>query len=1283
MAYQPKSYRKFVATAATATLVASAVTPAFAASDFSDVSSTYKDAVNYLVENNIAKGTSETTFGTNNTITRGDAAVMIANALKLDVSDAPESSFTDLNSRVKNAVNALYAKGIINGKSATKFEPNANITRVEMAKVVTLAYGLEAGDTKNEFTDVNSTFDPYVDALLNNNITLGITGDLFGATQDVTRGQFALFMYRGKDLLPGTEVPATPVATVESIKAVNETTMEVVLDGEVTAVSAADFKFNNGLQVLKAEIKTAAAAAGTKTTVVLTTSTQTPGQTYSLVSYKGETVENVTVPGYVAPTPEVTSVTALNLKQFTVTFNQTVDKTSAEDKANYQFNKTALAGGDVVKLNEDGKSVTVTLASANTNQDVKEVAVKDVKNADGVKVSDYKVDVTFLDLTIPTVVSAKQIAPNEVQVFFSEPVQGTGFLIDGGKYSATVKSYDDATNSVILTTGTLENGEHTITVNTNTGDTVRDYAGLKLAKSDVKFTVAADTTAPTLVSAEAKTQTEVVLTFSEQIDAATLGTNVYHTAETAAYKASTVTPVAGSNGTQFTVAFSNPIPAGTATFLVSKEAAKDNFSNKNSAVLQVTAPVAVDTVKPAVTGFKYIDTKKAEITLSEEVTGADVRGNFKVTDKDGKAVDFTISGYTDKDKKLTINFTSALKEGAQYKLEVTGLKDKAVVPNEMLKYTNTFTATDVTGPTVSTTGIYNTTDRTVTVFFNEPVDGTTALDKSKYTLRYASDTKELALPTDATVSLGGNNTSVTIKLPTTVKDSAGTDISSSISGLVVGQVKDVAGNNSNTFTLVGFAPAGNLGAADVITGSAKTTDTRTVQFEVDTPLKSIVAADFTVNAKNVEFATFENKTLSDGSYGALVTLKVAEVDKWATAATPAIATKAITASKTLYDGGLDVSTSLVAAAKDGVAPAVDKTGSPAVDNVVVKDNKLANGNVGQDGIVDTIEVAFTEALKVSTVSIDDFQVSGYEVKDLTISGGNTVALEVKQAGAANMTDTFVVKLVGSISDTADNVLAASTTEYKSIAVTVPAVTAATLNVATGVTAGTLTTQEYSVDGGTTWTTFGSANETLGASVLASLDATKDFKVRVKATASAPAGAVQTIDVLAGPVAPTTTLNVATGGTTGTLTTQEYSVDGGATWTTFSSADATLGAPVLASLDATKDFKVRVKATSTTLAGAVQTIDLAASTAITVGTGTYTQSTDVLTQGDGNLAAGTYLWRAETSANTWSEWQLVTLTGGTPWTVGATKPGALLKVELKAISGTTSAPSAAVQITSAD
>ncbi|KXH84029.1 S-layer homology domain-containing protein [Sporosarcina sp. HYO08] len=225
MSNQPKSYKKFIATAATATLVATAIIPTASAAEakaFTDVNKNYKTAVDYLVSQNITKGINDTTFGTDQPIKRGDAAIFIAKALDLDTVNAPDAGFKDVNSRVKGAVNAIVQAKIAGGKSETTFAPDDNITRAEMSKLLVNAYNLQAGDTKNTFTDVNNTWDPYVDALLASGVTMGLNETTFGATQDVTRGQFALFIYRGESTKPepgkAPEVVSVDAANAKQVK---------------------------------------------------------------------------------------------------------------------------------------------------------------------------------------------------------------------------------------------------------------------------------------------------------------------------------------------------------------------------------------------------------------------------------------------------------------------------------------------------------------------------------------------------------------------------------------------------------------------------------------------------------------------------------------------------------------------------------------------------------------------------------------------------------------------------------------------------------------------------------------------------------------------------------------------------------------------------------------------------------------------------------------------------------------------------------------------------------
>ncbi|MEZ7172899.1 S-layer homology domain-containing protein [Sporosarcina sp. OR05] len=232
MAHQPKAYKKFVATAATATLVASAIAPVASAAtpNFTDVSKAYQDAVNYLVENGIANGTTETTFGTSNNISRGDAAVMIANALKLDTAKAPDAGFQDVNARVAGSVNAIVEAGIASGKTATAFDPAAYITRQEMAKMLANAYKLTAKENAN-FTDVNNNWIGYVSALKEAGITLGKTETTFAPTENLTRGEFALFMFRAEGGVVGE-------VALSSAKAINAKTIEVTFNKAVDTEKA-------------------------------------------------------------------------------------------------------------------------------------------------------------------------------------------------------------------------------------------------------------------------------------------------------------------------------------------------------------------------------------------------------------------------------------------------------------------------------------------------------------------------------------------------------------------------------------------------------------------------------------------------------------------------------------------------------------------------------------------------------------------------------------------------------------------------------------------------------------------------------------------------------------------------------------------------------------------------------------------------------------------------------------------------------------------------------------
>jgi len=626
---------------------------------------------------------------------------------------------------------------------------------------------------------------------------------------------------------------------------------------------------------------------------------------------------------------KVESVSAINASQIQVKFASAVEKKSAEAAANYTLD--SYGGAKTPKLVDD-KTVVLTLDPAAVGalqQETKTITVADVKSAadESKKIETFTGKISFLDLTLPTATEAKLVGPGKVQVFFSEPVQPTdgklGFLIDGGQYSVTVDRYDAVTKSVTLLTGSLSLGAHTVTVNPDGDKSVKDGAGLLVNKTDLPLTVVADTTPPALASATANSQYEVVLTFDEAITGLSK-TNVYHTAKTDAYTASDVEEVVGSNGKQWKVTFTNPLPTGNVTISIDKEAIQDAFGNKNSAILSKSVSVTADTVKPTVTELKVVNASQVTLSFSEEVTGADSKANYKVTDKDGKTV--TGYGITYDEKKATITFNPVLKEGATYTIELTGVKDTAVVPNEINKYVTNFTVTDKTPPKVTENGLYDKDAHKIVIFFSEAINGADLLDRTKYTL-VAGDV-QVALPTSATLAVGPNNTSVNITLPSVVKDANDNDITNTINKVIVGQVRDQAGNKTATVysTVDLSSDAGVITDENVVADSAVTVDTKTVQFTINKPMKTVVASDFTVGDKVVEFAKYENKTLKNGTYGSVITLQVAADNAWNTDATPVIKTAAETKSVSVYGDKFATSASLATSA-DGVAPAIkDKDG---------------------------------------------------------------------------------------------------------------------------------------------------------------------------------------------------------------------------------------------------------------------------------------------------------------------------------------------------------------------
>lgn len=104
--------------------------------------------VQALYETGIIRGVTATKFNPNSPLTRQQAALMLDRALdylKVEKSHSTTLDFKDANKiseEAKPAVATMQTLGIFSGREGNKFDPHANLTRAEMAKVLQITLEL-------------------------------------------------------------------------------------------------------------------------------------------------------------------------------------------------------------------------------------------------------------------------------------------------------------------------------------------------------------------------------------------------------------------------------------------------------------------------------------------------------------------------------------------------------------------------------------------------------------------------------------------------------------------------------------------------------------------------------------------------------------------------------------------------------------------------------------------------------------------------------------------------------------------------------------------------------------------------------------------------------------------------------------------------------------------------------------------------------------------------------------------------------------------------------------
>ncbi|NEU32418.1 S-layer homology domain-containing protein [bacterium LRH843] len=161
-------------------------------------------AVDYLVEKGAVQGYLDGTFKPSSSITRAEAASILAISLDLTIDESKKTNFADAKDHwATAAIAALQAHrpGVVNGYGDGSFKPNNTITRQEMAKMIVEAYDLLLDVERTIiFKDNTSWGREYVNILASLGIVEGVGEAVFDPNGSVTRGQAAVFIHR-------TEIP--------------------------------------------------------------------------------------------------------------------------------------------------------------------------------------------------------------------------------------------------------------------------------------------------------------------------------------------------------------------------------------------------------------------------------------------------------------------------------------------------------------------------------------------------------------------------------------------------------------------------------------------------------------------------------------------------------------------------------------------------------------------------------------------------------------------------------------------------------------------------------------------------------------------------------------------------------------------------------------------------------------------------------------------------------------------------------------------------------------------
>ena len=134
-------------------------------------------------------------------MTRAEVVKLLAQVIgqKTDSVDVTKLQYTDVGKNTEYAKYIAFAteNKIVSGYEDGTFRPNNIISRAELMKVLVNSIGYKLADKQTQFADVEATHTLalYIQTAYNNKIINGVTATTFEPNRAITKGEFAKIIY--------------------------------------------------------------------------------------------------------------------------------------------------------------------------------------------------------------------------------------------------------------------------------------------------------------------------------------------------------------------------------------------------------------------------------------------------------------------------------------------------------------------------------------------------------------------------------------------------------------------------------------------------------------------------------------------------------------------------------------------------------------------------------------------------------------------------------------------------------------------------------------------------------------------------------------------------------------------------------------------------------------------------------------------------------------------------------------------------------------------------------